>query len=72
MANTTEDKLRAALLSKEGIRQAIEKKGVECGTDVPFSAYPSKIDEIQHLKGLRLNGTVLSDLVFGVLTLKQE
>lgn len=67
MANTTEDKLRAALLSKEGIRNAIESKGVECGTDVPLSAYPDKITTIQHLKGLKLKGTVIQNLVSGVI-----
>lgn len=43
MAGTTYDKLLAALTSKESIRLAIEAKGVECGTDVPFSQYSEKI-----------------------------
>lgn len=47
MAGTTEAKLRAALYSKEGIRTAIEEKGVECGTDVPFSRYREKILSIE-------------------------
>lgn len=47
MTGTTEDKLRAALVSKEGIRTAIEEKGVECGTDVPFSQYREKILSIK-------------------------
>lgn len=64
MANTTEDKLRAALGSKEGIRRAIESKGVECGADVPLSAYPSRINQIQHLRGLRIRGVVIP-LVLG-------
>lgn len=72
MANTTEDKLRAALVSKEGIRKAIESKGIECGADVPLSAYPKRINQIQHLKGLKLRGTVVSDFPSGVLVLKQE
>lgn len=72
MANTTEDKLRAALGSKEGIRKAIESKGVECGADVPLSAYPSRINQIQHLKGLKLKGTVVLDFPSGVFVLKQE
>lgn len=72
MANTTEDKLRAALGSKEGIRKAIESKGVECGADVPLSAYPTRINQIQHLKGLKLKGMVVSDSPSGVLVLKQE
>ena len=72
MANTTEDKLRAALLSKEGIRNAIESKGVECGADVPLSAYPDKIRTICVLKGLKLNGTIISDSLSGVLVPKQE
>lgn len=47
MAGTTEDKLRAVLDSKERIRMSIEEKGVECGADVPFSAYPQKILSIE-------------------------
>ena len=47
MGETTEAKLRAALFSKEGIRTAIEEKGVECGTDVPFSQYREKILSIE-------------------------
>ena len=47
MAGTTEDKLRAALVSKENIRAAIEEKGVECGRDIPFSYYPEKILSIK-------------------------
>lgn len=47
MAGTTEDKLRAALVSKEGVRTAIEEKGVECGKDVPFSQYREKILSIK-------------------------
>lgn len=47
MAGTTAQKLRAALTSKEGIRQAIETKGVPCGTDVPFADYGSKILSIK-------------------------
>ena len=67
MANTTADKLAAALLSKQEIRRAIESKDVECGADVPLSAYPNKVRQIQHLKGLKLPGTVVSDLVFGTV-----
>lgn len=47
MAGTTSDKLQAVLASKEGIRAAIEAKGVQCGADVPFSAYPQKILSIE-------------------------
>ena len=72
MANTTEDKLRAALGSKEGIRKAIESKGVECGADVPLSAYPSRINQIQHLKGLKLKGTLVDTSVSGILTRKED
>lgn len=71
MANTTEDKLRAALVSKEGIRNAIESRGVECGADVLLSAYPNKIRTIQHLKGLKLNGTAILELTSGAVTEKQ-
>lgn len=31
---------------KENIRQAIEARGVECGSDVPFAQYPGKIAQI--------------------------
>ena len=72
MANTTEDKLRAALVSKEGIRKAIESKGVECGADVPLSAYPSRINQIQHLEGLKLKGTLVDTSVSGILTRKED
>ena len=47
MATTTEDKLRMAFDSKEDIRNAIETKGVECGTDVPLSHYGDKIRSIK-------------------------
>lgn len=47
MAETTSDKLLAALVSKESIRSAIESKGVECGNDVPFSRFAEKILSIE-------------------------
>ena len=43
MANTITEKLRAALSSKERIRQAIETKGISCDESVPFSEYGDKI-----------------------------
>ena len=72
MANTTEDKLRAALTSKEGIRQAIESKGVECGTDVPFSAYRSKIEQLRAVRGLKMRGRFGRPFVCGTIAEKEE
>ena len=46
MGNTTADKLSAALLSKERIREAIEGAGVSCPSSVPFSEYGDKIKSI--------------------------
>ena len=65
MAGTTTDKLRAALASKESVRTAIQAKGVECGTDVPFADYGSKILSIQ--SGGFLHGSVgPGGRIFGV------
>ena len=73
MANTTEDKLRAALASKEGIRQAIESRGVECGADVPLSAYSEKIRQIpkSYQPGLKLTGSAVS-IVTGAAVVKSN
>ena len=59
MAKTTEDRLRLALTSKEDIRNAIETKGVRCGTDVPFSQYGDKIRSIKTGGGGITQGPVL-------------
>lgn len=58
MAGMTVDKLRGALVSKEGIRTAIEEMGVECGQDVPFSKYREKILSIQTGSGELTYGAV--------------
>ena len=44
---STADKLNKLIETKEAIRQSIIAKGTDVGEDVPFSQYPSKIDEIQ-------------------------
>ena len=44
---STADKLNKLIETKEAIRQSIIAKGTDVGTDVPFSQYPSKINEIQ-------------------------
>lgn len=59
MASTTEDKLRLAFSSKEDIRNAINTKGVECGTDVPFSHYGDKIRSIKTGGGGITQGRVM-------------
>ena len=74
MANTTEDKLRAALASKESIREAIESKGVECGADVPLSAYPDAIRRIpvSGMPSLKINRVQITDLIFIPTTMQTE
>ena len=44
---TISEELNKLINSKEAIRQSIIAKGTDVGTDVPFSDYASKIDEIQ-------------------------
>lgn len=58
MANTTADKLQAALNSKEEIRLAIQSKGVECGIGVPLAEYPSKVRSIRHVLEFEIVGYV--------------
>ena len=47
MAKTTSDKLQAILDSKEDIRQAINEKGVNCGTSDTLASYADKIRSIK-------------------------
>lgn len=68
MAGTTSDKLAAILVSKESIRSAIEAKGVECGTDVPFSQYGEKVLSIAGGSGSLTYGAVgAGGTIFGTL-----
>ena len=64
MAGTTSDKLQGILNSKEGIRKAINEKGVKCGTDLALSKYAEKIRAIEQGGssglGMNIGGTKLS------------
>ena len=46
MANTTEDKLRYLIRSKEDVRLAIERMQIPCPEDTPFLDYGPKIKQV--------------------------
>lgn len=46
MANTTEDKLRYLIRSKEDVRLAIERMQISCPEDTPFLDYGPKIKQV--------------------------